>query len=543
MSSDVLIRNGMMMDGTGKPAFRADVLVRDERLEDIGLFPDAQAAQVIDAEGLVVAPGFIDTHTHTDFLLASPRHPRILECYARQGVTTLVGGVDGFSPAPMHESAWEDITTYWNFSLPREGLERQWSTMEEFLSFLEGIGQAFNTAIFTGHNVLRASVMGYQTRFAEAREMAEMKRMLEESMEAGSFGLSSGFYYCPGIFSNTDEVVELASVLTEFQAPFMIHTRSLTDLYDKAIDEAVEIAEKSGIPLHISHHAGGSFTDPGVRERADQAVSKAMERGVSISHENIPWLCGPTASLALLPPRLLEGGLKRAIERLKDPGVRQKAANDMMDVVLQWPPWEHDYWTDKFFSAQNVFSGFKSQDNLRFEHRPLEGIAEEMGKNAFDAFFDLVVEEDGRIFFLGKLADESLGDEVMGELYMDPHCCVMTDVVGLDYAPPNPVACGAFPKVLGSFCREKGLMSQEEGVRRMTSLPAESLGIKDRGILRKGAFADITVFDPRTVIHRSTFEDPHLLPEGIEYVFINGKMVLDRGEYHAGALAGRVLKR
>jgi N-acyl-D-amino-acid deacylase len=530
------------MDGTGAPALPADVLVRGDRIEEVGNLPGARAARVIDATDRVVAPGFIDVHTHLDFLLASPRHAEVLESWVRQGVTTLVAGNCGFSPAPMDRSSVEDVSAYWSFALPRDGLDFEWTTMAEYLDRLERVGQAFNVAILTGQNVLRTNAMGFRARVARPDEIESMKRGLRESLRSGSIGLSLGLFYCPAIFSDTDEVRELASVLREFDAPLVPHTRGLTVTYDKAVAEVVGIAEQHGIPLHLSHHAGGT---PEGRPRALATIREAQDRGVRIGHDNIPWACGPTTVLALLPPWLFDGGVARGVERLRDPAIRARVVHELETHVPTWPTWENGWWTDKFLSFTSRYNGFRLEKNLEFTGRTMHEIARELGKTPYDALFDLLVEEEGKLFMVGGLVDfdDPVGDEFMGGLFQDPDCSVMTDIVGADFEHGNPVAYGAFTKVLGSFARERGLMSQEEAVRRMTSLPASQMQLNDRGVIRRGAFADLTVFDPESVANRASFREPRRFSEGIEWVLVNGEVVLEKGTYRPGALAGKVLRR
>ena len=241
MDEDILIKNGTVMDGTGTPAVRADVIVRGDRIEDVGSFPDARAAKVIDAQGLAVAPGFIDVHTHLDFFLTSPRHPEVMERWVRQGVTTIIAGNCGFSPAPIYPETHYTVRTYWNFAFPSDGLTFEWSSMAEYFDHMNRNGLAYNVAVLTGHNVLRMNLMGMRERVPSADEMSTMKRMLEESLEAGSIGLSIGLLYCPGCFSRTDEITELASVLTEYGAPLVTHTRGMSEIYDEAVKEVIQV--------------------------------------------------------------------------------------------------------------------------------------------------------------------------------------------------------------------------------------------------------------------------------------------------------------
>ncbi len=549
MTSEILIKNGMVIDGTGKPAQRADVIIDGERITDIGLFPNAHARDVIDAAGLTVAPGFIDAHTHLDFFLPCRRHATVLESWARQGVTTIIAGNCGYSPAPVNHKYEDTISTYWNFSLPHDGLKYEWTTMAEYLDFLERNGQAFNVGILTGHCVLRTNVMGFQARFAKSDEINEMKRMLRESLEAGSIGLSLGLYYVPGIYSNTDEIMQVSSVLRDFQAPLVPHTRGMSETYPEAVEEVVSIAEELQIPLHISHFGSFVRDDPTVLERAISTVKAAAGRGVQIGHDYIPYSTGSTALISLFPPEVFAGGLKKFFERLEDPVVRRRIVHGWETVVPAWPNWENSWWTDNHyhnaFSSWSLIclSGFRQEHNKRFENLSVEQIAASLNKDPFETVFDLTLEEKGRLIVTGGGFDNPMDDEHIMEALKHPDCSVATDIVGADYKSVNPVAYGAFTRVLGRFARDAGVMTQEEAIRKMTSLPAKQMGLKDRGILKKGAYADITIFNAETVIDRATFGNPYQYSEGIEYVLINGIPVLDRGKYWPEAFAGKVLRR
>lgn len=549
MSSDVLIKNGMVMDGTGEPAKRADVLIDGDRIKDVGLFPKANASKVIDAAGLVVAPGFIDVHTHLDFFLPSPRHAQVLESWAHQGVTTIVAGNCGWSPAPINHAYEDTVSTYWNFALPRDGLKYEWTTMAEYLDFLERNGQAFNVAILTGHGMLRTNVMGFKGRFANPEEIAAMKKMLKESLEAGSIGLSLGLYYVPGVYSHTNEIIEVASVLTEFGAPVVPHTRGMSETYPDAVQEVIKVAEELRIPLHISHHGSFVRDDPSVLDGANKAIAEAIERGVNIGHDYIPYATGSTTLISLFPPEVFDGGLDRFFARLEDPIVRRRIVHGWETVVPAWPNWEHSWWTDNHyhnaFSSWSLIclSGFRSEKNLRFEHMSVEQIATALNKDPFDTVFDLTLDERGRIIVTGGAFDNPMDDEAIAKALTDPNCSVASDIVGADHNNINPVAYGAFTKVLGRIARDEGAMTQEEAVRKMTSLPAKQMGLKDRGVIRKGAYADIIIFNQDTVIDRASFGNPRQLSEGIEHVLINGTAVLEKGTYRADAFAGRVIRR
>ncbi len=549
LKSDVLIKGGTVMDGSGEPGRKLDIILEDGRIKAVGQFPDAEAARVIDATGLVVAPGFIDSHTHLDFFLASPRHAEVLESWARQGVTTIIAGNCGFSPAPINHDYEDTISTYWNFALPHDGLKYEWTTMAEFFEHLEKIGQAFNVGILTGHCVLRTNVMGFDARFAEPAEIDEMKRQLRESLEAGSIGLSLGLYYVPGIYSHTDEIMEVASVLSDFGAPLVPHTRGMSETFPEAVAEVVQIAEELQVPLHISHYGSNMRDDPSIMERADKTIGDARSRGVEIGHDFIPYATGSTALISLFPPEVFEGGMDKFFERLEDPLVRKRIVHGWETVVPAWPNWEHSWWTDNHY--HNAFSswaficlsGFRQEKNKQFENMSVEQIAAKLDRDPFETVFDLVLEERGRLIITGGTFDNPMDDEAVAIAASDPNTAICTDIVGGDRDGINPVAHGAFPRVLGRIARDGGYMKMEEAIRKMTSLPAKQMGLKDRGWIREGAHADITIFNPDTIIDKASFGNPRQQSEGIEYVLINGKIVLEDGKYDSTALAGQVMRR
>lgn len=544
MSTDILIKNGIVIDGTGKPPFKADLIIKNERIENIGNFKDVQATKIIDARDLTVAPGFIDVHNHLDFIFPSPRHPEILKGWIYQGVTTIVSGNCGISPAPIKHVDLKDTIRFWGNLMPREGLEFEWTTMAEYLDYLENVGQAFNVAILTGHNTLRTFVMGFQARFAKTEEIDEMKNLLRESIQAGSMGLSIGLAYIPSIFSNTDELIQLASVLTEFDPPPPIvpHVRGMfTKFYDKAIEEVIKVAEINKIPLQISHHAGGGLSR--ARKRAIKAINEAIERGVEIGHDNIPWPTRRTTVLKIFPAWLFDGGLDKFFERLQDSEIRKQAVDEIMNYVSKWPPWENRYWLEKDFNLQIQINGFKKDKNLKLNNMKLKDIAIELNKKPIDALIDLVLDESGDLFFLSGRPDDPMAEDYMIRLFKDPNCSVGTDIVGIDFNSPCPGAYGGFTKILGNFVRERGELSLEDAVYKMTSLPAKQMQLKDRGIIEKGKFADITIFNPKTIKALASFKDPHQLSVGVEYVLINGNVILEKGNYYSNKLAGKVIRR
>lgn len=549
MDNEILITNGTIMDGSGSFPFKADILIRGEKIQDIGNIQKEENFTVIDAHGLIVSPGFIDVHTHLDFFLPSPRHAEVLKSWAFMGVTTLFAGLCGFSPAPINHEHERDLNVYWNFALPRDGLNYDWTTFREFLGYLERGGQAFNVAMLVGHNTLRTNVLGFQARFANDEEIADMKTQLQQALNEGAFGFSIGLGYVPGIFAHTDEITELCSVLRDFNRPLVAHTRGLSNMYHKAVEEVIFIAETLQIPLQISHNTSVSLS---AGHKAQKIIRKAIQRGIQIGFDNLPYAAGSSTAFCALPPLLLDGGIDKCYERLQDPAIRKRVIHDIKKVRVKWPNWDHDFWTDKYLEnsflarllgVKILMHGFRNEKNTKFENMPIKKIAKELKKEPIEAFLDFLLEEPQGIFFTGVVANNWLGERIMAKAIKQSNCSVMTDHVGADFRTANPVQYGAFAKVLGKFVRDEKRMTLQEAIHKMTGLPASQMQLQNRGLLVKRYYADITVFNPKTIGTAATFKDPHHLARGIEYVLINGHLVLEKGQYHANAYAGQVLRQ
>ena len=261
---------------------------------------------------------------------------------------------------------------------------------------------------------------------------------------------------------------------------------------------------------------------------------------MKINHDNIPWPNSSTTALAWLPPWLFDGGID--LDLLKDPEIRKQVIDEMLTFKLKWPPWENKYWVDRDFNASTVLAGFRKEKNKKFENMRLKDIAEILKLEPIDAFIELIIEEEGKLYVISGQFDNPMAEDFVAELLSDPNCSIGTDIVGAGLNTISPAAFGNFTKVLGQFARDMGVMSQEEAIRKMTSLPAKQMQLKDRGILKKGAFADITIFNPSTVKNKSSYTNPYQSSEGIEYVIINGELILEKGKFYGEKLAGRVLR-
>jgi N-acyl-D-amino-acid deacylase len=540
---DLLIRGGRVVDGSGNPWVRADIGIEDGRISEITRIGSSAAAsgEKIDAEGMVVCPGFIDIHSHSDFvLLVNPR----AESKVRQGVTTEVIGNCGDSAAPAMgvaaESAGKTLADY--------GLELDWSSFSDYLNCIEKEGVSVNVASLVGHGTVRKSVLGYEDRPPDEEEMDGMRSLVAEAMEAGAFGLSSGLVYPPGRYAETWELIELCRVVAEYGGFYATHVRGERETLIEAVLEAVEIGERAGIPVQISHHPAkiGAW---GRSKETLKIIEEARARGLDITCDLHTYLAGSTGLGALLPPWIQEGGVKKIIERLRNPSLHTDIIKDMMDERVPGPGpcglVKRGMW-DKIILS----SCLRNRDLIG---RSLYDIAMLKGITPFEAYFELLLEEGASGSIIGYYYNE----EDIRTVLKHPTSMIGSD--GYALAPygtlgrgmMHPRSYGAFPMIFRKYVRGEGneglgdagerILTLEEAVRKMTSLPAQRLGILDRGLLRVGMWADIVILDPDRVGDRATYLDPYQYPEGIEYVIVNGDVVVRRG-IHTGALPGKILR-
>jgi len=521
---DLLIKNGKIVDGTGNPWFLGDVAVKDSKIERIGYIDSGLAPEVIDAKGLVVAPGFVDIHSHSDFVLPLDKHPQILEPFVHQGVTTIVTGNCGFSPAPVNPETLELLKTQTSF-LQGEELQWEWLDMKGYMDFMEQKGVAYNVVPLVSHGAIRVCVKGFEGGPAADSEKEEMARLAREAMEQGVFGLSCGLIYPPGVYSDTDELIAISRPLKDFGGVFTAHIRGEGPTLLRATEEIIRVGEQNGIAVQHSHlSAFGEEHWP----KIDHVLSlhdDARGRGVDITFDVVPYVAANSTLSAIFPSWSIEGGVGRFIERLKNDEVRKS-------IKIKVAGWEN-----------TVIISVGSAANKHLEGKTIVEIAEATGKTPLDAAADLIVQERGQVMalYFGVSGDLS-GDEELRKIISNPRASINTDAILTGRGRPHPAAYGAFPKVLGYFSRDLGLFTLEDAVRKMTSMSLQRFGIKDRGLIREGCFADITIFDEATVGERGTYFDSAHFPDGIKHVIINGTPVLQDGVYN-GKLCGSVLRK
>lgn len=527
---NLLIKDAMIVDGSGRKAFHGSIRVNGERITEIAeRTSTGRADVVIDAAGLVACPGFIDMHSHSGIsLLINP----LAESKIRQGVTTEVIGNCGGSPAPLNDLLKEEIRKTTPL-LEEAKLELSWSTIREYTNLITTKGVAVNIASLVGNGNIRASVLGFEHRPPTREELDDMKEILAQAMEDGAFGMSTGLIYPPSCYSDTDELVELACVVAEFGGIYASHIRGEAATLIEAVEEALQIGERANVPVEISHHKASGKANWGKVQQTIQMMEERRERGVNVTCDVYPYTAASTGLDALLPPSSYEGGVERLIERLKDVNTRRKIKEQMMGEQgpdsLGAPDW------------QNIMISY-CEGHPDFEGKTIDILAEEKNMTPLDFVFDLLIEEKASVgIVLFTMCEEDMLHVLTHPLTMigsDSSTCAPYGV--LRKGKPHPRTYGTFPRVLGRYVREKGILSLEQAIQKMTSLPAEKAKLKRRGIIQEGAWADIVLFDRRQIIDVATYQEPHRYPKGIKYVLVNGELVIDRSE-HTKALPGKVL--
>jgi N-acyl-D-amino-acid deacylase len=518
---DLLITGGLIVDGSGSVGFYGAVGVEGETLRVLrGDVSGLPAARVIDATERVVCPGFIDFHAHSGLvMLAEPRH----EPKVHQGVTTEVIGVDGNSYAPFRRD--EDFEQFVELNSGLDGhpaLPGRWSTVEQYLALFDR-RVAVNVCYLVGNSPLRIAAVGWQQRPAGAAERADMRALLREAMEEGAWGLSTGLDYPPGSYADTDELVELSSEAARLGGLYHSHVRyRLGDRFLDPFREAIEIGRRAGIPAHITHFYQRLSTPGGATDML-RLVEQARDDGLDVTFDSYPYVYSSTRLLIMFPDWAHDGGPRRLKEALRSPESRRRLRGEVRPRGDSW----QDIW----------LTGFTRPRNHAYEGRSVAEVAALRGQHPVDALCELLLDEDLQVSYTALSGDGSS----LPRFLAHPLAMVGSDAVLLgEY--PSPRTYGCFPLILGKFTRDERLLALPEAIRKMTSFPARRLGLARRGLLEDGYQADVVVFDPRRVGAPATRAAPKQLPVGIDYVLVNGRVVVDQGR-HTGALAGRALRR
>lgn len=537
---DVRIRNALVVDGTGAPAYRGDLGIRDGRFVP----PEREALLELDADGLVAAPGFVDIHSHGDLVLVSSRPDRetLIAGRLAQGITTEVIGNCGLGAAPLFGEA-QDLAPAVHAWMTPEGADWRWESLADYFSVLETRGLPLNVAALVPHGLLRLGAMGLRPGAPDAGERAAMAGALDRSLEAGACGLSCGLIYPPGMFSATDELLELARSLRASDRVFTAHVRGSSETLLPAVEELIAIGRDAEVRVHHSH-AEAVGRDHWTKLATFLEMEREARRdGVRVSADMFPYPVAATMMYAIYPPWALEGGPGELLARLRDAETRARIGRDIEERTPEWPPWEPEGWPHNLVSAVGWdrirVSSVGSEAGRDALGRSLAELGSATGTEPFEAISNLMLAEGGAV---GQFVLDISGEDGLRDLAADPEVAFITDANDYGKGSPHPAAYGAFPRVLRRYVREDGTISLEEAVRRMTSLPAGILGLDDRGRIENGLPADLVLFDSEAVTDHATLEQPRARATGIRTTFVNGQPVIRDGRF-TGALPGRMLRR
>ena len=516
---DLIIRNGRIFDGTGGPWYHGDVAIVGKRIVAMGRQLEGDAARVIDAGGMVVAPGFIDLHSHSDVtLLVNPR----AESAVRQGITTQVVGQCGFSAGPVRPADRDSVRRD-SFIFSFEGYEWTWSDIGGYRQTLARARPAINVVTLVGHNAIRQFAMGATARPPTPLEMEAMKTALHQALEQGARGFSSGLTYVPGRFADADELVELGKVVRQHGGVYHSHMREYTCFLLDSLAETARVAEEAGIPANMSHFypAAPQFWGE-LAHRGTEAVDALRRRGVEITFDITPWTRGGGPFMQALPNWAQDGGVAALKQRIEDAATRHELARQMEEGAPGWRDWRPRDWDDQLIARVG------RPEHAGWAGRTIAEIARERGLPPSETALILLDEDDGQIWTASTIKSQ---DDI-NHILSHPVGVPITDGMALaPYGslslPTMPRSYGTFPRVLGRYVREWSVLSLEVAVQKLTSMPAGRVGISDRGLLRPGLYADIVVFDAETILDQETYAAPHTFPTGIEFVMVNGQVVVD----------------
>lgn len=523
----MIIKNGEIIDGTGKPGYRADLELQKDKITSIGKIEAKDAETVIDASGLVVSPGFVDIHSHSDYyLLIDPR----AESKIMQGVTTEVGGNCGYAAAPIFgDLLKERRKTY----LEQFDIHLNWTDLSGYYEKLKEKGTAVNFAPLLGHNTIRASVMGYEDRTPEPNELKKMELLVLEGFNQGAFGMSVGLIYPPSCYAKTEELIRLFKIVKECDGLFTCHMRSEGEKLLDAIEETIQIGRETGVRTQISHLKTAGKNNWNKINRAFSLIESALGDGIDIACDRYPYTASNTGLSAVLPDWAFEGGIKKQMERLQEKKTRELLKKE----ILKNHP-EPELWKTVMISQ------VVTDKNKDLEGKKVSEGAELRNKDVFDFIFDLLAEEQSQveaIYFC--MCEKNFQRIIKKDYVMIGSDSGAKGVNGpLADGTPHPRGFGSYPRVLGKYVRDENIFDLPVAIKKMTSDPCRRLKITDRGLIKEGNYADLVLFDPEEIKDTATYENPKQYSEGIEYVFVNGEMAVKEGK-PTGILAGKGLRK
>lgn len=523
----ILIKNGLIVDGNlGKP-FKGDVLIENNRIVKVGeVIEDVE--KVIDARGKVISPGFIDTHSHSDLaILVNPYN----EIKIRQGITTEILGQDGISMAPLPKKyikEWRKINS--SFNGDSDEMDWEYETTENYLNMMSENGIALNQGYLVPHGNIRLEAIGLENKEASPYDIENMCKITRREMEGGALGLSTGLIYPPCLYGSAEELIEMCKVVAEFDGIFVAHQRSEADTIIESMNEIISIGRESGVKIHFSHFKVCGKNNWKYIDQAIELLEKAKEEGIKVSFDQYPYVAGSTSLGVVLPPWAHEGGTEKLLKRLEDMSNRSKMIRDIESGIPGW-----DNFIDFAGLDQIFITSVRTDKNRDIIGKNLIELGEIRGKDPYHATFDLIYEEENSV----DMVDFYGLEEHIIKFIQRPEQNLCTD--GMITDNPHPRLYGSFPRVLGRYVRDKEVLSLEEAIYKMTKKPAETFKLKNRGEIKEGNFADIVIFNLEKIADKGTYVEPKQYPEGIDYVIINGKIVIEHENYNK-ILAGEVLR-
>ncbi len=521
-SYDVLLKNGTVYDGTGGKPRVLDIAIKDDKIVAVGKFKNAQAKTIVDAQGLAVAPGFVNMLSHSyNSILTDGRSLGEL----RQGVTTQIFG-EGSSMGPLTEEMRR-----------RRGITA-WTTLAEYLSYAEQKGISQNIASYIGATTIREYVIGLEDKKATPEQLAQMRELVRKEMEAGALGIGSSLIYAPAFYATTEELIEMCKVASQYQGKYISHMRSEGNQLLEGVQELIRIAREANLPAEIYHLKASGQTNWAKMDQVIKLVEKARKDGLKITADMYTYTAGATGLNSTLPPWTLDGGFPELFKRLQDPETRKKIADEVRKPTTDW----ENMWQLAGSPDRILLVGFRNPALRQYIGKNIAEVAKLRGKDPIETIMDLIVEDRSRVDTVYFMMSE---ENVKKQLKL-PWVSFGSDAASMAAegaflnSSTHPRAYGNFARLLGKYVRDEKVIPLEEAIRRLAALPASNLGLAQRGLLKEGYFADVVIFDPKTIADTATFEKPHQYAIGMKHVFVNGVQVLKDGE-HTGNKSGRAL--
>ncbi len=519
------ITDGLIFDGLGSQPTKSNLYIADDRIARVSTEAELTVDETISAKELILAPGFIDTHSHSDLILFSDPFAR---SKITQGVTTEILGQDGFSVAPINKEIQPDLAKYLS-GLAGQLDDWKWNDFDSYLGQLSELRPAVNVASLVGNGTIRAMAVGFDRTKTNDRELEQMCALLKDAMIHGAVGLSSGLIYPPSSYADENELVELCKVVTAHNGIYVTHIRNEADRLFESVAEAIRTAKSAKIPLHISHHKSIGKDNWGKTKQTLEKIDSENIKGSTISCDIYPYTAGSTMLSASLPPWALEGGPRAVRERLNDPVQRGRIIHDLEKGSAGWKSYSQLGGWDKI-----VITYSKARRDV--EGKSIAQISKDLGKPPAEVVVDLLRESEEAV----SMVVFHISEDDIRRVIAHPSSMICTD--GLLIGNPHPRAYGSFPRVLRKYVVEERLITFETAIQKMTSIPASRFRLNDRGVIRQGAFADLVIFDPEKIRDTATYDNPRQFAEGIRCVIVNGRVVLRNGQF-TGLRPGRALRR